>query len=106
MFASHKLPILLHNPDLVLHYDVYRYSDSAKIVARTLTSLDFKNSWIVSDGFSGRRGWLQSRLGTDTYNFSFAEVISPSGVIPAAVRRFGTTSPSAQGGQKLLPGSD
>ncbi|OIW19693.1 hypothetical protein TanjilG_18503 [Lupinus angustifolius] len=33
------------------------YSDSAKIVARTLTSLGFKNSWIVADGFSGGRGW-------------------------------------------------
>ncbi|KAF3437939.1 hypothetical protein FNV43_RR20695 [Rhamnella rubrinervis] len=82
------------------------YSDSAKIVARTLTSLGFKNSWIVADGFSGRRGWLQSRLGTDTYNFSFAEVISPSRVIPSAVRRFSPISSTAQGGQKLLPGSD
>ncbi|XP_015883197.3 calcium sensing receptor, chloroplastic [Ziziphus jujuba] len=82
------------------------YSDSAKIVARTLTNLGFKNSWIVADGFSGRRGWLQSRLGTDTYNFSFAEVLSPSRLIPAAVRRFGTTSSAPQGGQKLLPGSE
>ncbi|KAF8005785.1 hypothetical protein BT93_K0155 [Corymbia citriodora subsp. variegata] len=78
------------------------YSDSAKIVARTLTSLGFKNCWVVADGFSGRNGWLQSRLGTDSYNFSFAEVLSPSRVIPAAVRRFGTMSSS---GGKLLPGS-
>lgn len=78
------------------------YTDSAKIVARTLTSLGFKNCWIVADGFSGRNGWLQSRLGTDSYNFSFAEVLSPSRVIPDAVRRFGTTSSS---GGKLLPGS-
>ncbi|KAF5957754.1 hypothetical protein HYC85_004979 [Camellia sinensis] len=75
------------------------YSDSAKIVARTLTSLGFKNCWVVVDGFSGRRGWLQSRLGTDSYNVSFAEVLSPSRVIPAAVQRFGTTSSA-----KLLPG--
>lgn len=79
------------------------YSDSAKIVARTLTNLGFKNNWIVADGFSGNRGWLQSRLGTDSYNFSFAEVLSPSRVIPAAVRGFGTTSQSSG---KLLPGAD
>lgn len=79
------------------------YSDVAKIAGRTLTSLGFKNTWIVADGFSGNRGWLQSRLGTDSYNFSFAEVLSPSRVIPAAVRSFGTTSQSRT---KLLPGSD
>ncbi|XP_062116886.1 calcium sensing receptor, chloroplastic [Humulus lupulus] len=79
------------------------YLDSAKIVARTLTSLGFKNCWTVADGFSGSRGWLQSRLGIDSYNFSFAEVISPSRVIPASVRRFGTTSSTTQSAQKLLP---
>ncbi|KAK4426921.1 Calcium sensing receptor, chloroplastic [Sesamum alatum] len=75
------------------------YSDSAKIVARTLTKLGFKNCWIVTDGFSGSKGWLQSRLGTDSYNLSFAQVLSPSRVIPAAARRFGTSSST-----KLLPG--
>ncbi|KAG8387952.1 hypothetical protein BUALT_Bualt02G0074700 [Buddleja alternifolia] len=76
------------------------YSDSAKIVARTLTKLGFKNCWIVSDGFSGSKGWLQSRLGTDSYNLSFAEVISPSRVISAAAgRRFGTSTSA-----KLLSG--
>ncbi|KAH7858090.1 hypothetical protein Vadar_019866 [Vaccinium darrowii] len=74
------------------------YSDSAKIVARTLTSLGFKNSWVVDGGFSGGRGWLQSRLGADSYNVSIAEVFSPSRVIPA-VQRFGTTTSA-----KLLPG--
>uniref|UniRef100_A0A2N9F3M1 Uncharacterized protein n=1 Tax=Fagus sylvatica TaxID=28930 RepID=A0A2N9F3M1_FAGSY len=29
------------------------------------------DSWIVADGFSGSRGWLQSRLGTDSYKFLF-----------------------------------
>ncbi|XP_065872781.1 calcium sensing receptor, chloroplastic [Euphorbia lathyris] len=77
------------------------YSDSAKLVARTLTNLGFKNCWIVADGFSGGRGWIQSRLGTDSYNLSLAQVISPSRIIPAAARRFGTTSST-----KLLPGSD
>ncbi|KAK4383333.1 Calcium sensing receptor, chloroplastic [Sesamum angolense] len=45
------------------------------------------------------KGWLQSRLGTDSYNLSFAQVLSPSRVIPAAARRFGTSSST-----KLLPG--
>jgi len=75
----------------------------AKTVGRTLTSLGFKNTWIVADGFSGNKGWLQSRLGTDSYNFSFAEVLSPSRIIPASVRGFGTTSQSST---KLLPGAD
>ncbi|PSR96573.1 Calcium sensing receptor like [Actinidia chinensis var. chinensis] len=75
------------------------YSDSAKIVARTLTNLGFSNCWVVADGFSGRRGWLQSRLGADSYNVSITEVLSPSRVIPAVVQRFGTT-----GSAKLLPG--
>lgn len=83
-------------------WHICRYSDSAKIVARALTSLGFKNCWVVADGFSGGRGWLQSRLGTDSYNLSFAEVLSPSRIIPA-VKRFGTTGSTAPSGQKLLP---
>ncbi|KAM7279856.1 hypothetical protein ACFE04_006990 [Oxalis oulophora] len=75
------------------------YADSAKQVAKTLTSLGFQNTWIVSDGFSGRNGWLQSRLGTDSYSFKFAELLSPSRIIPAATTRFGTTT-----SRKLLPG--
>ncbi|KAK6921090.1 AMP-dependent synthetase/ligase, partial [Dillenia turbinata] len=74
------------------------YLDSAKIVARYLTSLGFKNCWIVADGL----GWLQSQLGTDSYNVSIAEVLSPSRVIPAAVRRFGTTRSSVQPNAKLV----
>ncbi|XP_021611753.1 calcium sensing receptor, chloroplastic [Manihot esculenta] len=73
------------------------YSDSAKTVARALTSLGFKNCWIVADGFSGSRGWLQSRLGTDSYKLSFAEVLSPSRIIPGAARSTNV---------KLLPGAD
>ncbi|XP_076915477.1 calcium sensing receptor, chloroplastic-like [Bidens hawaiensis] len=67
------------------------YTDLAKIVAKYLTALGFQNCWIVADGFSGSKGWLQSRLGTDSYNVSFSRVLSPSRVIPA-VRSFGTTS--------------
>ncbi|CAO2837141.1 unnamed protein product [Amaranthus hypochondriacus] len=82
------------------------YSDSAKIVAKTLTSLGFKNSWIMTDGFSGSKGWLQSRLGTDSYNLSFAEILSPSRIIRGdggGTGRFGTTSSTVQIGRKLLP---
>ncbi|XP_078443424.1 calcium sensing receptor [Wolffia australiana] len=75
------------------------YSDSAKTVARVLTGLGFKNCWIMTDGFSGSKGWLQSRLGSDSYATSFVEVLSPSRIIPAA-RSFGTTSTSG----KLLSG--
>lgn len=82
------------------------YSDSAKAVAKALTSLGFKNSWIVTDGFLGSKGWLQSRLGTDTYKFSFAEILSPSRVISSGTKRFGTTSLTSTSSQKLLPGAD
>ncbi|RZC74750.1 hypothetical protein C5167_050230 [Papaver somniferum] len=78
------------------------YSDTAKIVAKSLTSLGFKNCYIMADGFSGSKGWAQSRLGTDSPNLSFAEVISPSRVIPA-VSRFGTTG--SRSNQKFLSGS-
>lgn len=93
-----SLPSFLFCSCFCLVY-MYSYSDSGKLVARALTNLGFKNTWIVADGFSGNKGWLQSRLGTDSYNFSFAEVISPSRIIPAATRRFGTT---VQSGRKLL----
>ncbi|XP_039020235.1 calcium sensing receptor, chloroplastic-like isoform X2 [Hibiscus syriacus] len=76
------------------------YCDSAKTVARTLTSLGFNNCFVVADGFSGSKGWLQSRLGTDTYNFSAVELLSPSTVFPTAAKRFGTTS------TKFLPGAE
>ncbi|KAI3985577.1 hypothetical protein MKX01_033860 [Papaver californicum] len=78
------------------------YSDTAKIVAKALTSLGFKNCYVMADGFSGSKGWAQSRLGTDSPNLSFAEVISPSRVIPS-VSRFGTTG--SRSNQKFLSGS-
>ncbi|GJM86718.1 hypothetical protein PR202_ga02605 [Eleusine coracana subsp. coracana] len=86
------------------------YSDSAKIVARTLSSVGFNNCWVMSGGFSGRKGWAQSRLGMDSYNLSVVEVVTPSRVIPAAAGRFGTTSSSTTTtsrapARKLLPGS-
>ena len=76
-------------------------------MAKTLTSLGFKNSWIMTDGFSGSKGWLQSRLGTDSYNFSFAEILSPSRIIRGGggggTGRFGTTTSTVQIGSKFLP---
>ncbi|XP_042496447.1 calcium sensing receptor, chloroplastic [Macadamia integrifolia] len=82
------------------------YSDTEKTVAKALTSFGFKNCWIMADGFSGNKGWLSSQLGADSYNLSLPEVVSPSRVIPAAVRRFGTTSSTAlQSSPKFLPGS-
>ncbi|KAF8378494.1 hypothetical protein HHK36_029836 [Tetracentron sinense] len=82
------------------------YCDKAKIVASALTSLGFKNCWVMADGFSGNKGWLQSPLGTDSYNVSSAEVLSPSQVIPSVVGRLGTTSSMTfQSNQKFLPKS-
>ena len=82
-----------------------RYGDSAKTVARTLTELGFKNSWIMADGFSGGKGWLQSRLGADSYNSSFVEILSPSRIIPAA-KSLGTTGSTRAGGKFLSGGID
>lgn len=80
------------------------YTDSAKTVARTLTSLGFKNCWIMAGGFSGGRGWLQSRLGTETYNLSFPEVLSPLQVMSEAGRRLGTSTGTVlQTTRKFLP---
>ncbi|KAJ0458992.1 putative Rhodanese-like domain, calcium sensing receptor, plant [Helianthus annuus] len=83
-----KLKGLVRNTKIVI---LDTFTDSAKIVAKYLTALGFQNCWIVADGFSGNKGWLQSRLGTDSYNVSFSRVLSPSRVIPA-VRSLGTTS--------------
>ncbi|XP_066328361.1 calcium sensing receptor, chloroplastic [Miscanthus floridulus] len=89
------------------------YNDVSKTVAKTLNSLGFKNCWVIAGGFSGRKGWAQSRLGTDSYNLSVVEVVTPSRVIPAVAGRTGTTSArigttssaSRATTRKLLPGS-
>ncbi|XP_051192865.1 calcium sensing receptor, chloroplastic [Lolium perenne] len=84
------------------------YCDNSKIVAKTLNSVGFKNCWVMAGGFSGRKGWAQSRLGTDSYNLSVVEVVRPSRVIPAAPDRFVTassTSSPSRTTRKLLPGS-
>ncbi|XP_074316488.1 calcium sensing receptor, chloroplastic-like [Silene latifolia] len=77
------------------------YSDYAKIAAKTLSSLGFKNTWIMLNGFSGGKGWSQSRLGTESYNVSFAEIFTPSRIIPG---RTGTISSTVQTTRRLLPG--
>ncbi|XP_062220190.1 calcium sensing receptor, chloroplastic-like [Phragmites australis] len=82
------------------------YNDNSKIVAKTLNSVGFKNCWAMAGGFSGRKGWAQSRLGTDSYNLSVVEVVTPSRVIPAAAGRIGTTSSASRAPTRmLLPGS-
>lgn len=89
------------------------YNDVSKTVAKTLNSVGFKNCWVMAGGFSGRKGWAQSRLGTDSYNLSVVEVVTPSRVIPAVAGRTGTTSArigttssaSRATTRKLLPGS-
>lgn len=84
------------------------YGDNSKIVAKTLNSVGFKNCWVMAGGFSGRKGWAQSRLGTDSYNLSVVEVVKPSRVIPAAAERFVTvssTSTPSRTTRKLLPGN-
>eukprot|EP00252_Welwitschia_mirabilis_P014523 TRINITY_DN3186_c0_g1_i1.p1 TRINITY_DN3186_c0_g1~~TRINITY_DN3186_c0_g1_i1.p1 ORF type:complete len:463 (+),score=105.48 TRINITY_DN3186_c0_g1_i1:150-1391(+) len=78
------------------------YGDVAKTVARALTALGFKNTWVLNDGFSGGKGWLQSCLGTDSYSSSFAEILSPSRIIPGGRSRFGTQETPS----RLLAGGD
>lgn len=71
------------------------FGDIGKVVAKSLTALGFKSTWVVIDGFEGSRGWLQSRLGSDSYNLSRAEILSPSRIIPAGTKKlFGTTTSS------------
>lgn len=63
------------------------YGDIAKTVAKTLSALGFQNAWVVIDGFDGGKGWVQSRLGTDSYNSSIGEILSPSRIIPSGTRK-------------------
>ncbi|XP_024368870.1 calcium sensing receptor, chloroplastic [Physcomitrium patens] len=81
--------------------------DIAKIIAKSLSGLGFKNAWIIADGFDGRRGWVQSSLGTETN--SYAEVV-PSRMNSGGTRRFFSSSAKNEldGGSsrlRLLPGS-
>ncbi|XP_024395376.1 calcium sensing receptor, chloroplastic [Physcomitrium patens] len=57
--------------------------DISKTIARCLSGLGFSNTWVITDGFDGGRGWVQSRLGTESSGSSFSEILSPSRIIPA-----------------------
>jgi hypothetical protein len=59
----------------------FRNGDIAKTVARSLSGFGFNSTWVVTDGFDGGRGWVQSRLGTESSGTSFTEILSPSRVI-------------------------
>eukprot|EP00475_Leptophrys_vorax_P028772 TRINITY_DN41865_c0_g1_i1.p1 TRINITY_DN41865_c0_g1~~TRINITY_DN41865_c0_g1_i1.p1 ORF type:complete len:404 (+),score=68.10 TRINITY_DN41865_c0_g1_i1:76-1287(+) len=75
--------------------------DIAKLVAQSLVSLGFKNTWIVKDGVDGGKGWVQSKLATESAGLSFAEVLSPSRIIA------GTGTQRVPKNQRLLSsGSD
>jgi hypothetical protein len=61
----------------------------------------------MAGGFFDRKGWVQSRLGTDSFNLSMVEVVTPSRVIPAAppgrapVRWTGTGQRRASSGRRV-----
>lgn len=62
----------------------------AKLVARSLSNLGFRNIFVVKDGTDGSTGWVQSQLAMESFSGGQAEILSPSRVIPAS--RFGTRS--------------
>lgn len=61
---------------------VFRAGNIAKIIAKSLSELGFKNTWVVADGYDGGKGWVQSKLGSESYKSSFGDILSPSRVIP------------------------
>ncbi|GJP71391.1 hypothetical protein CLOP_g2226 [Closterium sp. NIES-67] len=70
--------------------------DIAKLVAQSLVALGYKSTWIVKDGVDGGRGWVQSKLATESGGLSFAEVLSPSRIIA------GTGTQRVKPSQRLL----
>eukprot|EP00245_Coleochaete_scutata_P013593 TRINITY_DN5585_c0_g1_i1.p1 TRINITY_DN5585_c0_g1~~TRINITY_DN5585_c0_g1_i1.p1 ORF type:complete len:419 (-),score=124.68 TRINITY_DN5585_c0_g1_i1:403-1659(-) len=85
------------------------YGDVAKLVAKSLTNLGFKSTYVLSDGFEGRSGWVQSRLQTDSFNLSFAEVFTPSRIIsPGTTKKISRSTQildvGPRFGTRLLPG--
>jgi hypothetical protein len=44
------------------------------MVAKTMNNVGVQDCWVMASGFSGRKGWAQSRLGTDSFNLSVVEV--------------------------------
>ncbi|MCO5587599.1 hypothetical protein L7F22_041548 [Adiantum nelumboides] len=63
-----------------------RYGDVAKLVARSLTRFGFRNSWVITDGFDGGRGWVQSRLSTAP-RAGFAQMFSPTRLISEGAKK-------------------
>ena len=55
--------------------------ETAKLVAQSLVALGFKNTFIVRDGVDGGRGWIASRLATESVSVSLADVLSPSRIL-------------------------
>lgn len=47
--------------------DACRKGDIARRVARALSSLGFRQTYIVQDGFDGSGGWANSQLAIDIY---------------------------------------
>ncbi|GBG71567.1 hypothetical protein CBR_g8983 [Chara braunii] len=60
---------------------VKRSCDTAKAVARSLSTMGFRNVYVVQGGFSGSTGWLQSRLGSEPYYFGEPMILSPSRIL-------------------------
>lgn len=84
-----------------------RYGDMAKSVARSLTKLGIKNTWVVIDGFDGGRGWIQSRMGTTSYSTSIAQILLPSRIISEGAKKIFPSSKDVDispQSSKLLPG--
>lgn len=44
-----------------------RKGDTARRVARALSNLGFRQTYIVQDGFDGSQGWANSQLAIDLY---------------------------------------
>lgn len=60
--------------------------DVARTIARALSGLGFNSTWVVTDGFDGGRGWVQSRLATEAPGASFTQILSPSRVLSSGTK--------------------
>lgn len=63
-----------------------RNGDVARTIARALSGLGFNSTWVVTDGFDGGRGWVQSRLATEAPGASFTQILSPSRVLSSGTK--------------------
>eukprot|EP00271_Cylindrocystis_brebissonii_P003159 TRINITY_DN1391_c0_g1_i2.p1 TRINITY_DN1391_c0_g1~~TRINITY_DN1391_c0_g1_i2.p1 ORF type:complete len:363 (-),score=111.18 TRINITY_DN1391_c0_g1_i2:722-1810(-) len=68
---------------------------TSRLVAKALTNLGFRSAYVVKDGTDGGSGWFQSQLAMESSGgSSFAEVLSPSRIIPASTGRFSSSGTS------------